>query len=139
MLDRRISQRPWLEIFNNYPDITAELRKIDKGYFIVKNNLSKELEVHNKHNTGPETFCFTVPYPLLDARTIDYCRRTYLPHRGREIIKNMDRHNESVTKSKEKSFDSHIHDVSVDTAKDLVFAAEKDMLHDGYKRTHTVS
>jgi hypothetical protein len=129
---------PYLEIFDHYPDLTRSLRQIDKGYFLVKKNLTGKLEVHNRDNTGPRTFCFVVPYPLLDSRTVDYCRMTYVPHRGREVIEEKNRHNEAIEKARDKAFDSQTHDISVDTAKDLTLAAQKDLLHDGYKRTHTV-
>jgi len=135
--DTRLSQRPWLEEYDD-PQAIA-LRRIDAGYFIVKNNIRKKLEVHNTNNTGRSTYCFTVPFPLLDARTVDYCRMTYTPYRGREITAEGDRSNEAIKNAADKEYADHIHDISVDTAKDLRLAADKDLLHDGYRKTHTVS
>ncbi|HEY8443798.1 MAG TPA: hypothetical protein VIL24_03260 [Clostridia bacterium] len=56
-------------------DIADRLKAIDSGYFVVYDTERKKYEVHNTNNIG-NTYCLTVPYGCLDARTIDFVNKT---------------------------------------------------------------
>lgn len=72
--------------------IAQRLREIDDEYRLVYNLDKKCYEVH----TDKGEFCFRVREQL-DARTIDYARRTRA-ERQRQIIEEMDRENERLRK-----------------------------------------
>ncbi len=56
-------------------NISARLKEIDSGYYIVFNNLKKVFEVHNSKQ-GLDTYCLTSPYDRLDSRLIEYVLKT---------------------------------------------------------------
>lgn len=56
-------------------DITGRLKEIDRGYFIVRNGKKNRFEVH--HEGQPQdTYCMTLPYDELDARTVQLVLQT---------------------------------------------------------------
>lgn len=55
--------------------ITARLRQIDSGYIVYFNNKTHQYEVHNNRQVG-NSYCLTVPYRQLDARTVDLVNAT---------------------------------------------------------------
>lgn len=81
-------------------NISRRIKEIDKGYFIVRNFNDQVFEVHNSKNKG-RTFCFTVPYPELDERTIVHCKKTAIA-RADLIIKEIERANEKAEKAEKK-------------------------------------
>lgn len=62
--------------------IASRLKEIDPSYFVVYNLLKSRYEVHSKEQRG-NTLCFVVPYDRLDARTIEYAKRTRNPFFGK--------------------------------------------------------
>lgn len=80
--------------------IPERLMEIDSGYFIIFNNKTEHYEVHNEYQPH-SSFCFVIPYPELDARTIQLARYTMIS-RIDELIKNMDENNEYLESTAEK-------------------------------------
>ena len=76
--------------------VSQRLKEIDKSYFVVFNILSGKYEVHSSDQKGG-TYCFTLPYEILDDRAITYARKTRVD-RMDEIIKEIDKQNEKVEK-----------------------------------------
>ncbi|HEY8419523.1 MAG TPA: hypothetical protein VIL03_03725 [Clostridia bacterium] len=64
-----------IKIENDLYDIANRLKAIDSGYFVLYDTARKKYEVHNSNNIGG-TYCLTVPYEKLDARTIDFVQKT---------------------------------------------------------------
>lgn len=62
--------------------IASRLKEIDPTYFVVYNVRRGGYEVHSNGQRG-NTLCFVVPYPELDARTIEYAKRTRNPSFGK--------------------------------------------------------
>lgn len=56
-------------------DIAWRLRSVDDGYMVFYNKLKNRFEVHNRNNRG-SPLAFVVPFAGLDARTVDYARKT---------------------------------------------------------------
>lgn len=54
------------DVFN----ITKRLKQINKAYFVLYNTKSQKYEIHNQNYQN--TYCLTLPFNQLDARTIDY-------------------------------------------------------------------
>ncbi|MBR6788459.1 MAG: hypothetical protein IKM44_01480 [Clostridia bacterium] len=62
--------------------IASRLKEIDPTYYVVYNLIKLRYEVHSKEQRG-NTLCFVVPYGNLDARTIEYAKRTRNPSFGK--------------------------------------------------------
>ena len=62
--------------------IASRLKEIDDTYRVVYNVRRGRYEVHSDAQKG-NTLCFVVPYPVLDARTLNYAARTRNPSFGK--------------------------------------------------------
>ncbi len=69
-----------VEINNDIYFINSRIKEIDKNYQIYFNTAKKSFEIHNREQIGG-SYCLTVPYSLLDARTIEYVRETRVENR----------------------------------------------------------
>jgi hypothetical protein len=76
--------------------IAERLKEIDKRYVVYRNVLAHRFEVY----VG-EALQFVVPFPRLDARTIEFARKTRV-ERMDAIVKEIDRQNDLADKRKEK-------------------------------------
>lgn len=120
---------------NDLFKISNRIQRIDRGYFILQNMRDGSYEVHNTNNIG-STYCFAVPYGELDARTLEYCRYTST---GRNVVKEVEQRNEKIKQARQRANHNDLVDRSLELADRVGMAYEKDELHDGYKRTFTVS
>ena len=77
------------DVFN----IIKRIKEIDENYFIVYNTCSKKFELHNSDNIN--TYCITIPYKNLDARTIELIHRTSVKNFDK-IINDIDKNNEKI-------------------------------------------
>lgn len=89
-----------IEIQNDIYFINSRIKEIDKNYQIFLNTVKKKFEVHNKEQIG-DSFCLTVPYPLLDDRTVKFVRKTRIENR-KKIFEEIEKHNELLEKIQEK-------------------------------------
>lgn len=64
-----------IQIENDVFDISNRLKEVDKSYQIFYNLSSKCFEVHSTEQKKG-TYCFKVPYPELDDRTVDFALKT---------------------------------------------------------------
>lgn len=71
--------------------ICERLREIDISYFVLYNLITKKYEVHSSQQID-NSYCFTVPYKVLDARTIDYALKTRIENKDK-LIAEIDRQN----------------------------------------------
>jgi hypothetical protein len=62
-------------IVNDLFDIADRLKEIDSSYLVLFNTNTKKYEVHSTLQ-GQSSLCFIVPFDKLDARTIDYAKKT---------------------------------------------------------------
>ncbi len=85
----------------NVYQIPERLLEIDAGYFVVRNHHKKTFEVHHKDQPHT-TFCLTVPYAELDARTVELVRKTAVSNINKLILE-MDEHNQKIEKMKDNS------------------------------------
>jgi len=89
--------------------ILERLKEIDDSYFITYNLVTKKYEVHSNEQIGG-TYCFTVPYPALDERTVLYAKKTRVERRN-DVIKEIDFENEKREKEVYKEAINHFHEV----------------------------
>lgn len=62
-------------------DISRRIREYDPTYFLMRNNRTGKVEVHNTENLG-NTYCFTNPFDELDARLLERVRETDIQRIG---------------------------------------------------------
>ena len=130
--------KPWMRhMYDDTLGIATRLRMIDDGYFILFNTMSGKFEVHNTYNGDKNTYCFTVPFNALDARTIDHCQKTRIENSDK-LIKQMEEDNKKIDETRLKDFHNTAEAASRETAYDVSLAIQKDELNEGYKRTHQV-
>lgn len=91
-----------IEIINHVFNIPERLREIERDYFVVYDTLADKYEVHSKANIG-NTYCLTIPYDQLDARTIEYVRKTRKENAD-TLFKEMERDNEKLLLSRQREF-----------------------------------
>lgn len=76
-------EKPYLrEVTDDLYMIASRLKEVDPTYYVVYNLKRKRYEVHSKEQRG-DTLCFVVPYDGLDARTVEYAKRTRNPSFGK--------------------------------------------------------
>lgn len=135
-IEAALSKRKRMRLVKNDTNHIAErIRYIEDGYFILQDVVSGDYEVHSTENIG-DTYCFAVPYDSLDARTLEYCRYTST---GRNAVATIEKKNERIQRSAERSNRNDIHDRSMELAERMSAAIQKDELHDGYTRTFSMS
>lgn len=82
------------EVQTNVYLIPERLREIDRDYFVIRNHTRQVFEIH--HRTQPESsYCLTVPYSELDARTLDLVRKTNIVN-AEKLLLQMDEHNRKL-------------------------------------------
>jgi len=136
IIETALSRRKRMRLIKNDTNhIAKRIRDIENGYFILQDNATGDYEVHSTENIG-NTYCFTVPHDSLDARTLEYCRYTST---GRNAVATIERKNERIRRSTERSNKNDMYDRSMELADRMSAAVQKDELHDGYTRTFSMS
>lgn len=79
--------------------IGERLREIDETYFLVYNFSKEKFEVHS--SSQKDTYCLTIPYNVLDERTLDYVQKTRSTNID-QLVKEMDQENEKLQSKREK-------------------------------------
>ena len=64
-----------IEITDDLFDISRRLKSVDEDYRLYYNGAKRRYEVHNRKQCG-STLAFVVPFEELDARTVEYARKT---------------------------------------------------------------
>ena len=133
--DRLHLRCPWLQIVeHDLYGIAERITAIESGYFIIYDTRANKYEVHSADNKG-STYCFTVPYDGLDARTLDYCERT-LVAKTDKLLKEIEASNQKLEETKKNDFHNAMETASYETAQEVSLAQERDELNGSYKRTH---
>lgn len=86
-----------VSIFDDLFDISARLKSIDDGYYIVYDKARSKYEVHNSKRG--ESLQLVLPFEALDARTVQYVQMTRIENIDR-IAKEIDIHNERLDRQK---------------------------------------
>lgn len=79
-----------IEIKHDVFYVVERLKEIDFKYFILYNTDNKKYEIH--HSGQSDTYCLTVPYDELDARTVNFVNQTRVENRDR-LLKELDEEN----------------------------------------------
>ena len=87
-----------IRIFTNVYLIPERLREIDPDYFVLRDLDKGVFEIHN--SAQPDTtYCLTLPFSELDARTLELVRKTQVSNAARLIVE-MDSENEALQNEK---------------------------------------
>jgi len=121
---KNLYQGPIL-VNSNVFDIPRRLKEIDEGYFVLFNPDNQKYEIHHSGQKD-NTYCFTIPYDELDARTIDLVYKTKIEN-FRANLEEMKRKNEKLIMDREKSF----HDKIEVTAREIHQYARRHEDNDG--------
>ena len=89
-----------IEIKDDLFDISKRIKAIDKKYFVVFNKTKKRFEVHYKRNKN--THELTIPYKTLDARAVEFVRKTMVQNK-QKIFDEIDKSNEELERKKTKN------------------------------------
>lgn len=88
-------------ILSDVFDIAKRLKEIDRNYFVVFNTAKQKYEVHNSRQLG-DSYCLTVPFDCLDARTIVLVQQSRIKNIS-EIVEKMDFDNKVLQKLNNKT------------------------------------
>lgn len=80
-----------IKIENDCCFVAQRIKEVDKSYEIYFNLDNNSYEVHSSEQVK-NTYCFKVPYSVLDGRTIDFAYKTKVANID-EIIKEIDKNN----------------------------------------------
>lgn len=83
-----------IDIYGDLYAIDERLKEIENGYRIKYNTLKKTYEIHNK-NQPFDSYCLTLPFKELDARTEDYVLKTRIQNKDK-FLKEIEKHNEKI-------------------------------------------
>lgn len=81
-----IDESIYTVIASNAYRIPERLKDVDSGYIVLYNRKRDKFEVHNSYQPDFDTYCFTVPFEELDARTIEYANRTHVRNKIRTKV-----------------------------------------------------
>lgn len=91
-----LTMKGLVEIEKDLFSIADRLKEIDGRYRVYRNTLAHRFEVYVER-----ALQFVVPFQKLDARTLDFARKTRIERR-QQILKEIDEHNARIEKEKEK-------------------------------------
>lgn len=104
-INYRLSDKPWLTpLFTSALKIPEQVNDIDPDYFVVRNEMTRNFEIHSLGNRCDDTVCITLPYRELDFRAVVVTRRNNIKTRGEQIFKEIDEQNQELEASKERQF-----------------------------------
>jgi len=88
-------------ILSDVYNIAKRLKEIDQNYFVVYNTSKYKYEVHNSRQIG-DSYCLTVPFDCLDARTIVLVQQSRIKNIS-EMVEKMDFENAVLQKINNKT------------------------------------
>lgn len=121
-IKRKIHNRPELiPLFSSVHRIPERLYDYDNRFFLVYNKDRSKYEIH--HLDQADTFCLTVPYDQLDARTIRHLWRNDIRVHGNGIFKRLEQSEENMKKAQQREFQNWVEAVAKDTQSEFAKSA----------------
>lgn len=74
--------------------VCQRLKQVDPSYRVVFNLKKQKYEVHSVEQVGG-SYCFTLPYPCLDERAVEFALKTRRKNSDK-IIAEIDKYNENL-------------------------------------------
>lgn len=111
---RKVSDKPRLTpIFESTHCIPERLYEYNSNLFICYNNVEETFEIHALDQEN--SYCATLPYKKLDARTLRWVWRNDVRVHGDNIFRRIEKSEEDYKKRKEREFKNWVEDVASET------------------------
>ena len=78
--------------------IARKIKRIDDGYFLLRNKKTGKFEVHNTKNVG-NTLSLVSPFETLDIRLVHLLYKTRVERVG-DVVREIDETNEKIEKKR---------------------------------------
>lgn len=102
-VETKVQSRPNLiPIFSQALNIPELVHEYDNNFFVCFNKRNQKYEIHSLEYPEGQTISVTIPYPELDARTIDHIRYNDIRVRGDEIFRRLEEADEREARRKER-------------------------------------
>ncbi|MBQ9791098.1 MAG: hypothetical protein IJW28_00770 [Clostridia bacterium] len=118
-------------INNDLYNISNRIKLIDKDYFIVYNFQNNKFEIHNYKNAR-NTYSLTIPYSVLDNRTIDYVQKTHISNIDK-ILNEMENNNQKLLLSSKNKMKDMITYKAQDIYKYALSSTKEFSVNSSYK------
>ena len=101
-------------------NIPERLEEYDPNMFICFNSKTQGYEVHSLRNREGNTYALNIPWPELDSRVLKLVSRRDQNRRPlKEIIQEIDEHNETLERQKQATRDNELSGMARETANHL--------------------
>lgn len=111
----KIQYRPRLiPLFNHTLDIPQRLYDYHPSLFLCFNRHSQRYELHSLEQEI-DSYCATLPYKDLDARTLRWIWKNDIRVHGTNIFRRIEKSEEGFKKSKDRDFKNWVEDVASET------------------------
>ncbi|MDR3318717.1 MAG: hypothetical protein LBS99_04700 [Clostridiales bacterium] len=89
------------EVTGDLYDITGRLAALDEDYFVLRDVRKGRFELHRRKARGG-TYALTIPFDRLDARTLEYVRKTRA-ERADALFREIDEENRRLESKRDKA------------------------------------
>lgn len=111
----KVQYRPRLiPLFDHVLDIPQRLYDYDPSLFVCFNKHTQRYELHSLDQEG-DSFCATLPYKDLDARTLRWVWKNDIRVHGKDIFRRIEKSEEDFKKSKERQQRNWMQDIASET------------------------
>lgn len=121
----RIARSPYRRIIkSSVHNIPERLADYDDSFFVVWNNMSGKYEVHSRDNGDGSTYCMTIPYKELDARTLELVKKCDTKHRSvATMADEIDKSNKDLEDQAKRDHKNLVEDIGLEYRKEFQKAA----------------
>ena len=88
-----------IPVLTHAMDIPARLKEVNRDFFVMFNTRKQIFEIHCASQIG-DTLACTLPYPELDARTIQYVRE-FSRERTEHLAEEIERYNAELDRKEQ--------------------------------------
>lgn len=93
-----VDQEKYERIDDDLFGVSRRIKRIDDGYFLLRNKKTGKIEVHNEKNVGG-TLSLVSPFETLDIRLVHLLYKTRVEHSD-DLIREIDETNERIEKKR---------------------------------------
>lgn len=110
----KVEYRPRLiPVFTSDQNIPERLREYNENLFMCFNRHEQRFEIHSLEQS--DSYCTTIPYKDLDARTIRWVWQNDIRVHGKEIFRRLEREEDQREKAKKRDYSNWVRDVASET------------------------
>lgn len=115
-IEQRLHGKPYLFLVETSVNkIPEAIEEYDPAMFICFNSLNQAYEIHSLSNRG-DTHAMSIPWETLDQRVINLVwRRDQKKHSLKDIIRDIDRHNDEIEERRQRQRRSDINAAARET------------------------